>query len=75
MKIIQLPEGLKIPDEILTHITDKAKQAPQEVRMEYTQLMIANWVKMNYEDNFVKTISKPQNISLKLNEFLEEKPQ
>ena len=72
MRIIQLPEGLKIPDDVLGHMNNKAKQAPKEVRMEYIQLLIVNWVKINYENDFIKNISIPQKISLELNEYLEK---
>lgn len=72
IRIIQLPEGVKIPNETLSQITNKAIKVPKEIRMEYAQFLISNWVKMNYENNFIKTITKPRNISIDLKEYLEK---
>jgi hypothetical protein len=73
MRLIQLPEGVKIPDEVLSHINEKAMNAPKDVRIEYTQLLISNWLKIHLEENFLEDINEPIEISGELQAFLYER--
>jgi hypothetical protein len=75
MRLIQLPEGVKLPDEVLSHINDKAMSAPKDVRIEYCQLLISNWLKLNHEDKFLKGLNAPIEISEELEKYLESKIQ
>lgn len=75
MRLIQLPEGVKIPDEVLSHINEKAMKAPKSLRIEYCQLLISNWLKIYLEENFIQDINEPITISTDLQLYLEDKPQ